>query len=428
MQGNNLTLDLQGKTYRVDSTLVIDAGDMTISNGTIDFSNALFDDTCIRCNGTQDAAILLTADANISDTTLTLADTSGLLPGDYLFLESNSIWATYSSGASNATISEWVQIESVNGPTEVGIFQPLALAYTVAEGGRVSRVNFLENIALRNVFLLGADTEGFDQVGVDGTSVRNFQVEGGGAQGFDRIAYEMTRSLDCWFYGGVRCSSANGVGVGYGIGATQGTQNLSVIHCYGEDLQHFVTSGGTSGIVRGLQAHNCEARACRRAAFESHPGTVDVDFSYNRVWMAAASNRQAIAPDGASAKVVGNIIYNAQGFGIQCQPAVNAAYEKFVELQITGNTVLTSANTEPILIFKTDVTAPGGTLSDISVLGNICRGGDNAFTVITGGGAPATDIERLRYDNNHFLNGISVIVGTTDPSEGTNWDGTAWTG
>jgi len=89
-------VDLLGKTYRCDSSLLLTSG-LTIRNGGLDFSS-IASNTYLSATGSIGASVALTVNAVAGGTTITVADASCFAAGDVLSIVSAATYSTAARG------------------------------------------------------------------------------------------------------------------------------------------------------------------------------------------------------------------------------------------------------------------------------------------------------------------------------------------
>jgi hypothetical protein len=152
------TVDLCGLTYRCDTPIVLPSN-IRFYNGTLDFSLCTTDH-CILVQGTYPAqTILLSANASVGATTLTLNNsgggqtgTQGMSAGQWLRLYDGSIWyGTLDCG-------ELVCIKSVDSATQLTLTRKTLGSYTTAAGALVAALATKSDIRIHDLVLIGAQS------------------------------------------------------------------------------------------------------------------------------------------------------------------------------------------------------------------------------------------------------------------------------
>jgi hypothetical protein len=135
-------LDLEGKTYRCDSTLALRSG-ITIRNGTIDFSNAVIS-AGLEGAGTAGAALSVSAAAT-GGQSITPSSTTGISPGDLIRIRSSDIVA------SGHRFAELFRVEQVSGGN---VLVDGTLTGTYSTTPLFEEITPISNIRLENLTII----------------------------------------------------------------------------------------------------------------------------------------------------------------------------------------------------------------------------------------------------------------------------------
>lgn len=437
-------VDLSGKTYRVDSEITIPSN-TKIYNGTLDASSST-DAAVISAAGSVGTPVFLTANITSGDETLTIGDTTGFSIGDYLLINSNDSWAT---GVGDGEI---VRVKAVDSSTVLSTTSNIIGDYTTANGGKITKITFVENIEIDRVKIIAAYAGAQDGVQFEYGKrciVRNCEVDGVYSDGVSFETCIESAARDCvvtdvqngnGVYVGLGCvdvsiantkveSCPTGVAVG---GTTRGVnRNVSVIGgsvrgCTGNAIlldaathQCIVdgahVQGGDAGSSYGIVCHGSGLSVVNCFVIGADNDGITVNFKRILSYHAADDERNGITISNNSIKqpgesgvqvsstasamnvdgvmISGNMIDDGSGKAIN----IDVDNCSMTDLSIVNNTCDGNSSAQPI-----DINVfTGETLSDVSVRGNKA---DNLTTSDVDGGA----ISNLSICDNHFSGGISI--------------------
>lgn len=132
-------VDLAGKTYRVDSGLVLKSN-LTLRNGGLDFSQAASPaNNCLTIQGSHGTPVSLSSNAAFDAASIVLASVAGLSAGDWLYVYSSAAWS-----------GELAQIDSIVGTT-VALRQRLLAAYNTVDSAAARKLTTVKNVTLENI-------------------------------------------------------------------------------------------------------------------------------------------------------------------------------------------------------------------------------------------------------------------------------------
>ncbi len=354
-------LDGLGKTYRVDSTLVVNRSFVELRNAVIDFSNAPTGDKLFESTGALGTDRLLTANALSGATSVNVDDASGLAVNDLVEMYSDTLFATNTS----VKTSEMVRIKSISGNT-ITLTAPLSYSYTTGANSKLRKLNFWENIKLRNIRAFGSGAGG-SQYGGHFKTVADLTVVDCLFEDFDDRSLMVDRSAVVNITR-TRTNRSLKAGLAYGISVVNGSHWVNITECSGERVRHVVAVGGSDGVNRFVKVANCNAFGCGDAGFDCHPAGDFIDFigNYVVVDLNYGGNMDGIIIQGANAKMIGNTIRGAVRYAVfyqnltdfgaatcvisenDCEGAAGATYAIFAvasgatlleSLVIKGNTI-----------------------------------------------------------------------------------------
>lgn len=310
---NGGVLDGLGKTYRVDSTLVLKSG-VTLRNITIDFSNAAVGDTLFEAAGALGTPILLTSNVSAKATSLPLASVDGLSEGDLIRVYCTGLYASNT----NVRLSEMVRIKSISGTT-VTLTAPLSYGYLTSQSAQVEKLDFVNNIKFEGVKAFGSGIGG-EQIGGLFNFVKGLTITECKFSDFDTVNLAVYRSAFVNIHR-TRTDRAFRAGYAYGISISHGCHWVNITECSGERVRHAVTIGGTT-VNRFIKVANCNAFGNLDAGFDCHPAGDHIDFIDNYVAIDpnAGGEMDGIIAQGGNTKLIGNTVIGSKQWSVfhQC--------------------------------------------------------------------------------------------------------------
>lgn len=237
----------------------------------------------IRASGTLGSATLLTADAGAGDSTISLASTGGLAPGDWLVISDEADYSTISDAAGYKS-GESVQVLSIDSATQVTLRMPLYGSmrldgkYTIANGAKVRVVSPVSDVGVIGLSIegLGAtNTNMVDLRFVRGAmidvSARNFAGSGVNLHGC------MDVKVTGFYQDGVTNIPAGKPG--YGVAVSGPCDNIDISHMTVRRVRHAVTTiGGADGLPHNVYITDCVAEETTAASFDTHDAGWNVRF------------------------------------------------------------------------------------------------------------------------------------------------------
>lgn len=376
-------LDLMGRTYRCDSALT-GVSNVTIRNGKINYSQALAGSAI----GIAFEGVLGSADTSLGavaylDRSLTVTSNTAYVIGEDLLLLSDDVWST-DSGEKRG---QWCQLKSKTSTTTLNLFGSAYDAYTTTR--RLYRPALVTNIHFENVELIGRGLT-YAQFGVrfryaKNVSFRNCRFSD---WAYSAVEFYASQKIDI-----IGCDAARGddsIGASYGFAFYDCCEQFSVTDSRGEELRHFFTVGGTSGVSRFGVAKGNTCRAMTDSYLDCHPAGEFISFIANVGEHETAFDGDGIVYQGANGVITGNQIISANTAGILLQPFAYHNRDAFVisdnlinrveaaggygilvdvrtpvrSLVINGNSILSPTNQGIV------VSANGGDVYSITINGN----------------------------------------------------------
>jgi parallel beta-helix repeat protein len=161
----------QGGSYSVTQSLTIPSNITIDGNGATLTASSSF--SLVRLYGSLLTSTLqaLTADASIGSSTITVANASGFSVGDDIYIFPND----GSSDSSNNNNVEYNTITAISS-NQITLKNPLTDAYTVTKQYSIEKVNFVQNVLIKNVNFVGYNQTSTSLI-IDGSFVKNVRFE-----------------------------------------------------------------------------------------------------------------------------------------------------------------------------------------------------------------------------------------------------------
>ena len=390
---SNVTVDGNGKTYRVTAALnAFNVNNLKIQNLKIDSSGTTTTTPILTFAGTRGASITVSSNIAATATTITMTSTSGLSAGQYIFVGSNAFYST----GQNSKIGEIVKIYSVDSGTQVTLSNPTMYGYNTSDSAYVQPLTTAKNITLDNVSMIGNPVSTVLGWAVKADVCENFTAVNCTFRQYNYAAIRADRSVNTYIQN-CRAYDALGAGYAYGFMMTFGCYNYVVDGCYGENLRHLITTGGTDGVNIFAKCVNSTVMEAWSSGLDAHCNTDYIDYSHNTIQISARTVTEGIIIQGGNFNCVSNSIKNAR-YGIRYQSltdgqsvsvvisnnvvdlkspstefgiVVDASVgytTQFNNVTITGNTIQGSALTNHIVL-----RARGASIFNATVSGNSCE-------------------------------------------------------
>jgi hypothetical protein len=366
------TLDLQGKTYRVDasdgSTLFNLASfeNVTVRNGTFDARNhsggggSQID--IFGGGGSIETSISLSSDAVEEARSLDLSSALDANDGDWLLLESDD---NFDKDGTN-DIGELVRTSTNSSSTSITLRESIDYAYLTSQDARVSRINFVENICFEDLYFFGNTSEqhnAIDALRCLRLTVRRcrfttFNSRCVGAQLCAHVHVE-----------NILTEKSYNDSTNYGVVFTDGTHYGYVTGCTFHGCRHGVSTGGSKTPNRHLVVDGNTCIGAIDAAIDSHRGCDHITVSNNHVnTRGSGSSNDGILIQAARTKIIGNTITGntASRNGIFWQPLTDNISFARPSAVIANNQLEGSGE------YAIRVDASGsGLVSPVSITGNV---------------------------------------------------------
>ncbi len=321
-------VDGQGLTYYVTSNITPSCENIVIQNATFDISSITGGGSAIAFTGAQVSGVTLTSDTLTGSNSIAVGSTSGFVADDYAWLTSTTIF----DAITNVVLGQIVKIKSVDSGTAMTLYDDVLYDFTTAASASIAKLTPKQNITLRNVNFIGANTG--IQTAVDFEKCVDVLVDDCRFDYVDYVSILFDRCVNSTVTN-TSMRYARSVGLSYGIAVGNGCYNVKVANCYGEDQRHMVTVGGNDGVNLFVSVTNCHAAAQRDAGLDSHPAGDFILFDGNTIELIGAQS-DGIICQGLNAVISNNIIVGNVTAGIRHQLLPEIGTGSSV---ITGNSI-----------------------------------------------------------------------------------------
>ena len=365
-------LDLLGTTYRVDSTLDLKA-DMTLRNGTLDFSNAADGDVLLSLIGSQGSIVALTANAAEGGTTVTVGSVSGFAAGDYVLIGSEQAY----DASDTASWRGEINIVSSAVSTTITLTIPLQQAYTTATSASVRKLTQATNVRIENLECIGKSTNDNNQRAIDVQFGRFIDIQGCRFIGFSDASVRLFQTVES-AVNYCRFRTQHDSTLAYGITFVNGTQDCIASNNHFQDVRHSLSTNNVSstfGIPRRIKFIGNNVIDSAPAvggsggdAIDTHAAAEDIEIISNTVH---ASSGVGIHVGCSRAVILGNEITNTASYGIYYNNETDRAGEIIIAnnrirgagdmgIRVTQGVAGTTANLQSVVISGNLISGAGG--------------------------------------------------------------------
>lgn len=322
-------VDGQGLTYYMTSNIAPVCEKIVIQNATFDISSITGGGSAIAFTGTQGSGVALTSNTLTGSNSIAVGSTAGFAADDYAWLASTTIF----DAGTNVVLGQIVKIKSVDSGTAMTLYDDVLYDFTTAASASIAKLTPKQNITLRSVKFIGANTG--IQTAVDFEKCVDVLVDDCSFDYVDYVSILFDRCVNSTVTN-TSMRYARSVGLSYGIAIGNGCYNVKVANCYGEDQRHMVTVGNNDGVNLFVSVTNCHAAAQRDAGLDSHPAGDFILFNGNTIELAADAQNDGIICQGLNAVISNNIIVGNVNKGIRHQLLPEIGTGSSV---ITGNSI-----------------------------------------------------------------------------------------
>jgi hypothetical protein len=381
------TVDGQGLTYRVDSTITGVASNTVIQNSTFDFSQQTDIggiDRGFNITGSIATGVALTANTAVLSSTVTVGNTGTFAVDDLVFLSSNSVWDALQS----VVYGQYGRVKSINSGTQLSLYEPVQLAFNIANNAVIAKVTPVKNVVFSNCRFIGANNLTQAQNALYIQYGENCRVESCRFEYFDYTALGFFRCYKS-IADKVSVFAARNAGNAYGVAIWGGCYACSVVNGFGEDTRHYVTVGDNDGINMHTLVDGCQVMSSKDAGLDTHAAAMFTTFSNNMISMssdrAGTSNHDGMIMQGAHNICIGNMVVGAKGVGISFVLLIGDGTPTTVK--VIGNTVImddegylapTTVSMNGIYLFAGPIYGPDN-IDAIQIANNSISGGQAAL-------------------------------------------------
>lgn len=257
-------VDGQGLTYYMTSNIAPTSENLVIQNATFDISSITGGGSAIAFTGTQGTGVTLTSNTLTGSNSIAVGSTTGFAADDYAWLTSTT---SFDAGAS-VVLGQIVKIKSVDSGTAMTLYEDVLYDFTTAASASIAKLTPKQNITLRNINFVGANTG--IQTAVDFEKCVDVIVDSCDFEYVDYASILLDRCVNSTVTN-TSMRYARSVGLAYGIAIGNGCYNVKVSNCYGEDSRHMVTVGDNDGVNLFVTVTNCHAASSKEAGIDAHP-------------------------------------------------------------------------------------------------------------------------------------------------------------
>lgn len=272
----------------------------------------------IKSSGSITRAVAtLNASAAKGASTIQVASTANIKPGDILVIHDSASYATIDTSYKSG---EQVRVKEVISGTQFTIHGSLRgswvgdNSYTVANSAVLSRINFIQGVSISDLTILAPPTQRSGAIRLEfvkTVSVNDVEIASGGTLG---ILLQVCRDVSITNY---TCHDltndiASGFN-GYAIAVKEACENVTVTGGHVYNVRHGITTmGGEYGVPHGITVTGMTLSECTGAALDTHAAGEGIIFSGNVI----DSSTGGITIRSRDTMVIGNVIRNSNSHAI----------------------------------------------------------------------------------------------------------------
>lgn len=382
------TIDGQGLTYRVDSTITSVLSNTVIQNATFDFSQQSDTigsiDRGFYVAGSIATGVSLTSNTALDSNTVAVT-TSSFAVDDLVFLKSTSVW----DSSTSTTFGQYARVKSIDSPSQLSLYDAVLMPFNTANAATIAKVTPVKKVVFDNVNFIGANNLTQSQNALYFEYGEDCTVSNCKFEKFDYLGVGFFRCYASTISGS-HIKFARNSGNAYGYGIFGGSYACTVINSWGEDCRHTVTIGDNDGVNIFNKVIGCHATGSKDAGFDSHSASMYTEFIGNTVEMsndqAGTSNHDGLIIQGLHAVFIGNTVVNQKGAGISYQPLVQAGISTTAIIE--GNTIFCDDVGYGAVggngIYCQVTATYGANFDSLIIKGNKIQGGLNNVSGVTG--------------------------------------------
>lgn len=269
------------KTYKITSQIT-GASNCHIKDFSIDASAMTGTKHALVFQGSLGTSSNLTSDVTVDTFTAAVVDGSIYAVDEWVLLHTETSY--YAFPTYNVAKGEYLQIRSISGNT-LTFTTPIMDSYTTAAGGKVHKVNFVENVKLEGVKIRGSNTAASNERGICLRFAKDCEISSCYVSNIDQYCYELDSVLKTnVFNNQIRGTFYDGVTgtIFYGFAVVNACQELNIHHNFSSRVRHhtvstaFSAGNGRYGQPSHINVNNNIADDCmaggagRSFAYEVH--------------------------------------------------------------------------------------------------------------------------------------------------------------
>lgn len=327
-------VDGHGLTYKLTANITPGCENIVIQNAVFDLSAITTGGSAIGFIGTQAAGVALTSNTLTGSNSIAVGSTTGFAADDYAWLTSTAVFEV----GTGVVLGQIVKIKSVDSGTAMTLYEDVLYDFTTAATASIAKLTPKQNITLRNINFIGANTG--RQTAVDFEKCVDVIVDACDFEYVDYVSILLDRCVNATV-SNTSMRYARSVGLAYGVVIGNGCYSVKIANCYGEDLRHMVTVGDNDGVNLFVTVTNCHAASSKDAGIDSHPSCDFMVINGNTV-ECVAEQVDGIIFQGLNCVITDNIVVGNVTTGIRHQmlPAIGTG-----SCVISGNNIVNQANT-----------------------------------------------------------------------------------
>ncbi len=321
-------LDGSGLTYKINSNLTPTSENITVQNMTLDISGITTGGVALMFAGTQGTGVALTGDTLSGSPTIAVGNTATFSANTYAWLGSTTLF----DPTTGCVLGQIVKIKSIDTGTAITLYDDVLYDFTTAATATLAPLTVKQNITLKNVRFIGANTGIQTALGFE--KCADVRVEGCEFAYVDYVAINFSRCVNS-LADGATVRYASSVGLAYGVVIANGSYNTKVANCYGEDTRHLVTVGDNAGVNLFVTVTGCHSASAKNAGIDAHSACDFMVVDGNTVEL-VAGEWDGIIFQGLNWVCSNNLITGNTSTGIRHQmlPALGSG-----SCVITGNSI-----------------------------------------------------------------------------------------
>lgn len=327
-------VDGQGLTYKLTSNIAPTSQNIVIQNAVFDISAITTGGSAIGFTGAQGDGVDLTSNTLTGSSAIKVGSTATFAADTYAWLSSTTVFDT----TTETVLGQMVKIKSVDSGTAMTLYEEVLYDFTTAATAKIAPLTPKENITLRNLGFVGANTGKQSAVNFD--KCVDVVVDDCDFEYVDYASIVLGRCVNATV-SNTSMRYARSAGLAYGVVIARGCYGTKISNCYGEDTRHMVTVGGSSGVNLFVNVSGCHAASSKDAGIDAHPACDFMVVDGNTVECVDSAN-DGIIFQGLNCIISNNTVVGNTNIGIRHQLLPDIGSGSSV---ITGNNIVNTAGT-----------------------------------------------------------------------------------